>query len=64
MALRWKDLTGRGQHIDISLQEAAAAALEHVTVQYFQDKVIARRLGSLQWNGAADLFPCRTAISC
>ncbi len=59
LALRWRDLTGKGQHIDISLQEAAAAALEHVMVQYFYQNVVARRLGSLQWNGAADLFPCR-----
>ena len=59
MALRHREHTGRGQHIDISLQEAAAAALEHVTVQYFHDKVVARRLGSLQWNGASDLFPGR-----
>ncbi len=59
MALRHREHTGRGQHIDVSLQEAAAAALEHVTVRYFHDKVVARRLGSLQWNGAADLFPCR-----
>ncbi len=59
MALRHRDHTGRGQLIDVSLQEAAASALEHVTVQYFHDKVIARRSGSLQWNGAADLFACR-----
>ncbi|MFA5401112.1 MAG: CoA transferase [Dehalococcoidia bacterium] len=59
LALRRRELAGEGQHIDISLQEAAAAALEHVMVQYFHDNVVARRLGSLQWNGAADLFPCR-----
>ena len=59
MSLRWRDMTGKGQHIDISLQEAAAAALEHVLVQYFHDNTVARRQGSLQWNGAADLFPCR-----
>jgi len=59
LALRWRDLTGKGQHIDISLQEAAAAALEHVMAQYFHDNVVPCRQGSLQWNGAADLFPCR-----
>jgi crotonobetainyl-CoA:carnitine CoA-transferase CaiB-like acyl-CoA transferase len=59
LSLRLRDLTGKGQHIDISLQEAAAAALEHVMVQFFQDNLVPRRLGSLQWNGAADLFPCR-----
>jgi len=59
LALRRRELTGQGQHIDISLQEAAAAALEYVMVQYFHDNVVPRRQGSLQWNGAADLFPCR-----
>jgi len=59
LALRRRDLTGKGQYIDISLQESAAAALEHVMVQYFNDNVVPRRQSSLQWNGAADLFPCR-----
>jgi crotonobetainyl-CoA:carnitine CoA-transferase CaiB-like acyl-CoA transferase len=59
LAMRWRDRAGKGQHIDISLQEAAAAALEHVMVQYFHDNVVPCRQGSLQWNGSADLFPCR-----
>jgi len=59
LALRRRDLTGKGQYIDISLQESAADALEHVMVQYFNDNVVPRRQSSLQWNGAADLFPCR-----
>ena len=59
LALRQRDLAGKGQHIDISLQEAAAASLEHVMVQYFHDDVVPCRQGSLQWNGAADLFACR-----
>ena len=29
LALRWRDRSGKGQHIDISLQEAVAAALEN-----------------------------------
>ena len=59
LALRWRDLAGKGQHIDISLQEAAASSLEHVMVQYFHNDVVPCRQGSLQWNGAADLFACR-----
>ncbi|MCX5997878.1 MAG: CoA transferase [Chloroflexi bacterium] len=59
LALRRKEMTGLGQHIDISLQEATAAALEHVLVQYFYDKTVPGRQGSLQWNGASDIFPCR-----
>ena len=59
LALRCKELTGRGQHIDISLQEATASALEHVLVQYFYEKTVPVRRGSLQWNTASDIFPCR-----
>lgn len=59
LALRCRELTGRGQHIDISLQEAVAAALEHVLVQYHYGGTVARRQGGLQWNAASDIFPCR-----
>ncbi len=59
LALRCRELTGRGQHIDISLQEAVTAALEHVLVQYFYDKKVPGRQGSLQWNAASDIFACR-----
>jgi crotonobetainyl-CoA:carnitine CoA-transferase CaiB-like acyl-CoA transferase len=57
LALRRREMTGRGQLIDISLQEATAAALEHVLVQYFYQKTGAVRQGSLQWNAASDIFP-------
>ena len=59
LALRCRELTGRGQHIDISMREAVAAALEHVLVQYFYDKKVPGRQGSLQWNAASDIFACR-----
>jgi len=59
LALRCRELTGRGQHIDISMQEAVTAALEHVLVQYFYDKKVPGRQGSLQGNAASDIFACR-----
>jgi len=59
LALRAREHSGRGQHIDISMQEAAAAALEHVLVQYFYDGKVACRQGSLQWNSTSDIFPCK-----
>jgi crotonobetainyl-CoA:carnitine CoA-transferase CaiB-like acyl-CoA transferase len=59
LALRCRELTGRGQHIGISLQEAIAAALEHVLAQYFFEETVAVRRGSLQWNAASGIFPCR-----
>ncbi len=56
----WKRRTsGRGQHIDISLQECVAATLDHVLVRYFYEGVVAQRQGSLHWNGAFRIFPCR-----
>ena len=59
LALRAREYSGRGQHIDISMQEAAAAALEHVLVQYFYDGRVPCRQGSLQWNSTSDIFPCK-----
>ncbi|MHB8084812.1 MAG: CaiB/BaiF CoA transferase family protein [Dehalococcoidia bacterium] len=59
LALRARESSGRGQHIDISAQEAAAAALEHVLVQHFYDGKVPSRQGSLQWNSSSDIFPCK-----
>jgi crotonobetainyl-CoA:carnitine CoA-transferase CaiB-like acyl-CoA transferase len=51
--------SGRGQHIDISLQECVAATLDHVLVRYFYQDVVAKRQGGLHWNSAFRIFPCR-----
>jgi crotonobetainyl-CoA:carnitine CoA-transferase CaiB-like acyl-CoA transferase len=51
--------TGAGQHLDISVHECAAATLDHVMVRYFYQGVVAERQGSLYWNGAFRIFPCR-----
>ncbi len=59
LALREREYTGKGQSIDISMQEAAAAALEHVLVQYFYEGKVPSRQGSLQWNSTSEIFPCR-----
>ena len=59
LALWNRHTTGRGQHIDISLQECVAATLDHVLVRYFYESVVARRQGSLHWNSAFRIFPCR-----
>ena len=56
----WKRHTsGRGQHIDISIHECLAATLDHVLVRYFCEGVAAKRQGSLYWNNAFRVFPCR-----
>jgi crotonobetainyl-CoA:carnitine CoA-transferase CaiB-like acyl-CoA transferase len=59
LALRVREQTGCGQHVDLSLQESVASALEHVLVQYMHDGVVAQRQGSLQWNCSSDLVSCR-----
>jgi benzylsuccinate CoA-transferase BbsE subunit len=58
LALWNRHHTERGQHIDISLHECAAATLDHVLVRYFYEGVVARRQGSLYWNNAFRIFPC------
>jgi benzylsuccinate CoA-transferase BbsE subunit len=57
LALWSRRSSGRGQHIDISLQECVASALDHVLVRYFYQGVVSKRQGSLHWNGAFRVFP-------
>jgi benzylsuccinate CoA-transferase BbsE subunit len=59
LALWHRHSSGRGQHIDISLQDCTAAALDHVLVRYFCQGEIAKRRGSLHWNSAFRVFPAR-----
>ena len=59
LALRKRAKTGEGEHIDVSLQESVTATLEHVMVRYFSEKIIPRRQGSLHWNDAFVVLPCK-----
>ena len=59
IALRERNYSGKGQHIDVSLQEAVAATLEHVLVRYFSDSVISQRRGGSHPNDALYLLPCK-----
>ena len=59
LAIRKRNDSGKGEHIDISLQEAVASTLEHVMVQYFYEKVIPKRRGSLHWNNSFCILPCK-----
>jgi len=51
--------SNRGQYIDISIHECVAATLDHIMVRYFYERVTAARQGSLYWNNAFRIFPCR-----
>jgi benzylsuccinate CoA-transferase BbsE subunit len=59
LALYHRHASGKGQHIDISLQECTAAALDHVLVRYFYQGEVARRRGSLHWNNGFRIFPTK-----
>ena len=59
LALRKRNRSGRGEHIDISLQEAVVSTLEHVMIQYFYEKTIPKRQGSLHWNNSFCILPCK-----
>jgi len=59
LALRKRNRSGKGEHIDISLQEAVVSTLEHVMIQYFYEKAIPKRQGCLHWNNSFCILPCK-----
>jgi crotonobetainyl-CoA:carnitine CoA-transferase CaiB-like acyl-CoA transferase len=58
LALLARRQSGRGQVVDVSLQESAAAAVEHVTALYRERGVLAARRGTLHWTGAFRVAEC------
>ncbi len=58
-ALFGRERSGRGQRIDLSIQEAAACGVEHVAPSYFGMGQIARRRGTLHWAGGFRVGLCR-----
>ncbi len=59
LSLRKRAKTGKGEHIDISLQESVVSSLDHVMVRYFFEKTIGRRTGGLYWNHFFCIFSCK-----
>ena len=59
LALIKRRRTGKGEHIDISAQEAVSGTLDHVLVRYLYDGIIPRRQGNLSWNRSSFILPCR-----
>ena len=59
LALRKRAQSGKGEHIDISMQEAVVSTLEHVWVRYFYEKIISKRQGNLYWNNHFCILPCK-----
>ncbi len=50
--------SGRGQQIDISIQECVAGTLDHALPRYWSSGETARRNGSFYWNRTYYLFAC------
>lgn len=59
LALIARRRDGRGALVDVSLQESAAAMLEHVAGEWFDRGDPARRQGTLHWNGTFRVGRCR-----
>lgn len=59
IALRKRRQTGKGEHIDISIQETVFSSIEHIILQYAYNGVVPRRQGSLHWNHLFKVFPCK-----
>jgi benzylsuccinate CoA-transferase BbsE subunit len=58
-ALFARDRDGAGQWIDLSMQEATAAAVEHVAGSYFGEGRIEPRRGTLHWSRYFRVGKCR-----
>jgi crotonobetainyl-CoA:carnitine CoA-transferase CaiB-like acyl-CoA transferase len=59
LSLRNRAKTGKGDHLDISLQASVTATLEHIMVRYFTEGIIFQRQQSLHWNGGFAVLPCK-----
>jgi benzylsuccinate CoA-transferase BbsE subunit len=58
-ALLARQRDGEGQRIDLSMQEATAAAVEHVAGSYFMAKQVEPRRGALHWSRYFSVSRCR-----
>jgi benzylsuccinate CoA-transferase BbsE subunit len=59
LALQGRRISGRGSHIDISLQEAALGILDHVMPRYFHESEVATRRGGRHWDNLFAVLPCK-----
>ncbi len=59
LSLRKRKITGKGCTIDLSSQEALVSTLDHVLVDYFYNKRIAKRQGTVCHNKLFSILPCK-----
>ena len=59
--------TGRGQHVDLSLQQSVIACTEQMLMFWFFSKIfpvaVAPRQASLHWSGAFEVMRCATGYA-
>ncbi len=59
LALRKRATSGRGDHIDVSLQESVVSTLEHVMLRYFHSQDVAGRRRDRHWSDSFCVLQCR-----
>jgi crotonobetainyl-CoA:carnitine CoA-transferase CaiB-like acyl-CoA transferase len=59
LALRKRATSGRGDRIDISLQESVVSTLEHVMLRYFHGQVVSGRRRDRHWSDSFCVLKCR-----
>ncbi len=59
LALRKRKITGKGCHVDLSIQEAVASTLDHVMIDYFHSGDIASRRADIDRKEPFAVFPCK-----
>lgn len=58
LALLERSATGKGKHLDVSMQEAVAGALDLVLVRHFYFGENPHRVGSVAWGKQNFIIPC------
>ena len=58
-ALLNRDVTGEGQHVDVSAQECVASAIEHVNIYYIYNKNIPTRQSTYHWSFGFYICECK-----
>jgi len=59
LALLERERSGRGQCVEVSLQECVASTMEHVSGQFHQSGRVECRRGTLHWTGYFRVARCR-----
>lgn len=63
MALYYRNFSGEGQYLDISLEDGIAAILEHLGIYYFYHGTVAKRQGTLHWSRAFKVFETKNGYA-